>query len=70
MRRPKPLHAPALLIDEDGASRPTQSAEICDKRADLRRRLDIALEQDEPEGLAVADEAPSSRVSPDLGNRR
>ena len=50
VRRPEPLHAAALLIDEDeGVVAPYRVPDVAGQRADLLRRFDVAAEQDDAE---------------------
>ena len=57
VRRAHPLHAPALLVDQDGrliaADRVAQSFA---ERLHLAGIVDVALEEDEPPGLRIAEE--------------
>ncbi len=57
MGRPHALHAPALLIDEHRRIRAADDlAKRGSQRMQLRRILDVALEEDQPPGLALPNE--------------
>jgi hypothetical protein len=56
MRRGEALHAPALLVDEHWGIAAHGIAKGRDQAAQLRRRVDVAAEEDEPPRLALAQE--------------
>ena len=58
MRRAQALHAAALLIDEHSGIAPNRVAKRCSQPGHLRRRLDVALEDDQPPRRARAHERP------------
>ena len=55
VRRAEPLHPAALLIDEDRRMPADRLAQGRGQGPDLRRALDVALEQDEAPGPGVAE---------------
>ena len=57
MRRPQPLHPATFLIDQDGRVGAVHGdAQLRSQSSDLRRVLDVALEQDETPRLFRAQE--------------
>src|SRR5204863_7020678 len=56
MRGAEPLHAPALLVDQDRGVAPDRLAHVVGERPELIRRLNIALEDDETKRVRVAEE--------------
>jgi hypothetical protein len=57
-RRPKPSHASALLVDQDWSiTAPDRVAQRCHEVPDLVGRAAIAPEQDETDGIGIAEEA-------------
>ena len=57
MRRPEPLHAAALLIDQHRRIGPAdRRAELSDQPANLLGRRDVALEDDQPPGRSLTQE--------------
>ena len=65
MRRAQALHAAALLIDQHRCIASHGLAKMTHQAAHLRRSLDVALEEDQPPGRALAQECPlRGRQSP------
>src|SRR5436190_23098346 len=57
VRRGKPLHPPALLIDQNGRLAPERVAHAVGERPKLIRCLNIALEDDETPRVYVAEQS-------------
>ena len=57
MRRSATLHAAAFLVDQDVDRTPQRVPDGRDQLAHLRRRVDIALEQDDAERVGLLQEA-------------
>jgi hypothetical protein len=58
MRRPKALHATALLIDQNGRFAADCGTELSDQASHIVRRRDIALKKDEAPGIGFGKEPP------------
>ena len=56
MRRPEPLHAAALLVDQDRSLTAERRARIRDQATQRLGPRDIALEDDDTPGLRLAEE--------------
>ncbi len=68
MRLAEALHAPALLVDQDGCVGPPHDIpEGSREMAQLIRRIDVAPEQDEAPGLGLRQEVPFSGVEGEPG---
>src|SRR6185312_8520893 len=68
LRRAEPLHAPALLIDEDRRFVVSgESAKFLSQSSDLRWAFTVALEKDEAPRLHRREELPLGRVQPRTG---